>query len=146
MVSDVGEYVSEVVLRVDPVELGCSEQRVDRGGAFSSWVGAGDKVVLAAERDDTQRAFGCVVVDLDGAIVEVACERGPARECVADRSGHIALGREDLQRLIKPCAEFFHHRSGTCLSDRVSDLWWASAYLFFDGVEQADAPEWRRKQ
>ena len=40
MISDVGEDVSEVVLRVDPVELGCSEQRVDRGGAFSSGVGA----------------------------------------------------------------------------------------------------------
>ena len=40
MVSDVGEDVSEVVLRVDPVELGCSEQRVDRGGVFSSWVRA----------------------------------------------------------------------------------------------------------
>ena len=44
MVSDVGEDVSEVVFRVDPVELGCSEQRVDRGGAFSSWVRACEKV------------------------------------------------------------------------------------------------------
>ena len=79
MVSDVGEDVCEVVFRVDPVELGCSEQRVDHGSAFSSGVGACEKVVLAAERDDAQRSFGCVVVDLDGAIVEVACERGPAR-------------------------------------------------------------------
>ena len=141
MVRDVGEDVSEVVLRVDRVELGRSEQRVDRGSSFSSGVRACEKIVFAAERHDAQRTFGCVVVDLDRAIVEVACERSSARERVTDRSGHIALSRESLKRPIEPDLQFFHHRPGTCLSDCVSDLWRASAHLFFDGVEQADAPD-----
>ena len=97
--------------------------------------------VLASERDDAQRALGGVVVDLDGAVVEIACKRDPTRERVANRSGHLALGREGLKHLIKPCAKLFHHRPGTSLSDWVSDLWRASAHLFFDGVEQADAPD-----
>ena len=67
MVSDIGEDVSEVVLRVDPVELGCSEQRVDLGGAFSSGVRACEQIVFPSERDDAQRSFSGVVVDLDGA-------------------------------------------------------------------------------
>jgi transposase InsO family protein len=36
------------------------------------------------------------------AIVEVAVERGPARERIADRLGHLALGREGLKRSIEP--------------------------------------------
>ena len=56
---------AEIDLRVEAVELGCAEQRVDGSGAFSSGIRAGEEVVLAAEGDDAQRAFGGVVVDLE---------------------------------------------------------------------------------
>jgi hypothetical protein len=33
VVSDAGEHVGEVVLRIETVELGAFDQRIDRGGA-----------------------------------------------------------------------------------------------------------------
>ena len=94
-----------------------------------------------SERDDAQRAFGGVVVDLDGAVVEVTGERGPARERIADRSGHVALGREGLKRLIEPASKLFHHRPGADLPGSEPDFRRAAAHLLFNGIEQADAED-----
>jgi hypothetical protein len=33
MISNAGEHVSKIVLRIEPVELGAFDQRVDGGGA-----------------------------------------------------------------------------------------------------------------
>ena len=49
MVSDAGEHVGEVGLRVKTVELGAFDQRVDRGGAAAAGIGAGKQVILAAD-------------------------------------------------------------------------------------------------
>jgi hypothetical protein len=43
VISDAGEYVSQVVLRVESVELGAFDQRVDRGGAAAAGIGAGEQ-------------------------------------------------------------------------------------------------------
>jgi len=77
VVGDVGQDVSEVAFRVDAVELGCPEQGVDGGGAFSAAVRSGEQIVFPSERYDAQRAFCGVVVDLDGAVIEVSSERSP---------------------------------------------------------------------
>jgi hypothetical protein len=45
-------------------------------GTFSSSVGATEEIVLATERDDAQRPFGGVVVDLELAVVGVAVSAG----------------------------------------------------------------------
>ena len=101
MVSDVGEGVSEIVLRVDPVELGCAEERVDRGGGVSPpGLEPANKYFFLPSATTRSAPFGGVVVDLDGAVIEISCERRPTRERVTDCSGHIALGGESLKRLI----------------------------------------------
>jgi hypothetical protein len=41
VVGDTGEHVGEVVLRVETVELGAFDQRVDRSGAAAAGIGAG---------------------------------------------------------------------------------------------------------
>ena len=46
VVGNMGQYVSEIAFRVDAVELGCTEQRVDGGGAFSAAVRASEQIVF----------------------------------------------------------------------------------------------------
>ena len=48
MIGDAGEQVGDVVLRVESVELGAFDQRVDRGGAAAAGIRASKQVILAA--------------------------------------------------------------------------------------------------
>jgi hypothetical protein len=51
VLGDAGEHGSEIVLRVDSVELGRTDERVDGSGALAAGVGSGEKIVLAAQGD-----------------------------------------------------------------------------------------------
>ena len=51
MIGDAGEQIGEIVLRVEAVELGAFDQRVDRGGAAAAGIGAGKQIILAANRN-----------------------------------------------------------------------------------------------
>jgi hypothetical protein len=53
VVSNAGEHVGEVVLRIETVELGAFDQRIDRGGAAAAGIGAGKQVTLAANSSRT---------------------------------------------------------------------------------------------
>ena len=88
-----------------------------------------------------QRTFGCVVVDLELSIIDVACEceRTPARERVADHSRGIGLARELRERGFEPCAHAVDERPGSGLADGLPDLRCAATDLSFDGVEFADS-------
>jgi len=85
MVGDTFEDMVEVEFRIEAVELGGAEQRIDDGGAFATGVRACEEIVLTTERNHAQRPFGGVVVDLQMSIVDVASQRLPAREGIADR-------------------------------------------------------------
>jgi len=51
---------------------------VDRRPAVGAAVGSGEQVVLAAERDGTDRVLDGVGVEFDAAIIEEAAEDDPA--------------------------------------------------------------------
>ena len=48
MVGNAGEHVGEIMLRVEAVELGAFDQRIDRRGAAAAGIGAGKQIILAA--------------------------------------------------------------------------------------------------
>ena len=48
MVGDAGEHVGKIVLRVEGVELGALDQRVEGSGAAATGIGAGKQIILAA--------------------------------------------------------------------------------------------------
>src|SRR5580704_18906022 len=79
MIGDTGEHVGDIVLRVETVELCGLDQRVDRSGAAAAGIGAGKQVILAANGDTAESAFGRIVVERYAAVVEAAHQRGPAR-------------------------------------------------------------------
>jgi hypothetical protein len=79
VIGDAGEHIGEPGLRVDVVELGGLDQRVEDGGALPAAIGAAEQPRLAAERDAAQRPFGGIVRQADVAIIEEASERGQRR-------------------------------------------------------------------
>lgn len=102
VVCDAFEHMVEIELRVEAVELGGSEQRVDGGGTFSACVRSREEEVLASACDDAQRAFGGVVVDLQLAVAGIASEPGSAREGVTDRRRRVGLARELREYCLQP--------------------------------------------
>jgi len=63
VVRDADEHVGEVVLRIETVELGAFDQRGDRGGAAAAGIRASKQVILAANGDTAEGAFGRIVVE-----------------------------------------------------------------------------------
>ena len=91
MIRQPREDIGEPGLRVDVVELGGLDERVDRGGASATFVGAGEGPVVATDRDAAQRPLGGIVGDAKATVIEEARERGPALETVVDRLGGLVL-------------------------------------------------------
>ena len=58
MIGDAGEHVGEIVLRVQTIELGALDQRIDRRGAATAGIGAGEEIILAADGHAAQSALG----------------------------------------------------------------------------------------
>jgi hypothetical protein len=92
MIGQAGEHVGEPSMRIDIVELGGLDQRINRGGASTAFVRAGEGPVVATNRDAAQSSLGGIVGHAQAAVVEEAGERGQAFETVIDRLGGIALG------------------------------------------------------
>ena len=72
VIRQAGEHVGEPSLRIDVVELGGVDERVEGGGASAAFVRAGEGPVAAPDRDGTQLALGGVVGHAQSAIVEEA--------------------------------------------------------------------------
>ncbi len=51
MIGDAGEYVGDVVLRVEGVELGALNQGIDRRGAAAAGIGTSEQIILPASHD-----------------------------------------------------------------------------------------------
>ena len=64
MVGDAGDDVGEPSLRVDAVEAGGLDERVQDGGSAAAVVGAGEEIVLApeGERADGARSAALFVI------------------------------------------------------------------------------------
>src|SRR5882757_4872668 len=94
MILQARQQVGEPGLRIDVVELGGLDQRVDGRGATAAGVRAGEGPVVAADSDAAQRALGGVVGQAQAAVVEEADETVPAVEAVGDRLGELTVARE----------------------------------------------------
>jgi len=62
---------------IDPVGFGRTDQRVDGGGTITARVSTRKQIVAAANSNATQGTLGGGVVDVDGAIIAVACQCRP---------------------------------------------------------------------
>src|SRR6187402_3777995 len=72
--NDLCEHVAQIGLRIEAVHLASFDERGNDRPMLAAAVGAGEEVVLAAERDRADRALDDIGVDLDAAVVEEAGE------------------------------------------------------------------------
>lgn len=139
VVGDASEDLFEIELRVESIQLGGAEQRVDGSGAFAARVRSGEERVFAAKGHDTQGALGGIVVDLEVAILCIASESAPAREGVADRRSGIGLAGEHAELRLHPGAQVCERWLCSGLADGEPHLRQAAAHLAFDRIELTDA-------
>src|SRR5215510_13984473 len=94
MACDAGEHSGKPSLRIDVVHFRRDDEAVHGGGAISAAIGAGEEPRLPSECDTAQAALGGIVRKTDAAVIEEACEGGPALEHVIHGLGEIAAARE----------------------------------------------------
>jgi len=67
---DAGQYVPQVTLRIDSVQLGCSDQTVNCCGAFSTAIRSREQVVLSSQSHDAcgmcERSMPALVANKPG--------------------------------------------------------------------------------
>src|SRR5947207_15168201 len=78
MIGGAGQHLAQIGFGIKTVEFRRTDQAIDRSGAFPARIRSGKQVVLPAQGDATQRAFGGVVVDLDVAILLYSASMRPS--------------------------------------------------------------------
>ena len=141
MFGDASQDLTEISFRVHSVEFGCADQRIDGSGPLAAGVRPAEKVILAAQSYGAQRTFGRRVIDLQQSIVNVARERAPVRERIADRARSLAFRGELPQGFFHPTSYVVEQRLGARLTNFASYLGRLAANIFFDAVQSADASD-----
>src|SRR3954447_20249715 len=94
MICNPPENIRQIGFGVETVHsCGCGDG-VEAGRALTSGVGAAEEVILPSQNWDAHRALGGIVAHLEAAIVEIADQRLPPRQRVADRLGQFALAAD----------------------------------------------------
>src|SRR5437660_5431430 len=106
---------------------------------LAATVGAGEEMILAPERDRTDRALDDIGVDLDAAVVEEASKTVPARERVADCPGDGRLAGDGGKLGLEPQTQVIDERLGSALPRLVTLIGGKTANVGFDGIEPGDA-------
>jgi hypothetical protein len=73
------EHVAQVGPRIDAVGLARRHDAVENRGALAASVAATEEPVLSASDDPSEGALRDIVVDGEGAVLAVACQRRPLR-------------------------------------------------------------------
>src|ERR1700746_3476418 len=100
VVGDAGEPIGEIVLRVEAVELGALDQRVEGRGAAAAGIGAGKQIIFAANSDTTQGPLGGIVVGRRPAVVEATHQARSSAPAYSGRPGASSDLRESWRRVL----------------------------------------------
>lgn len=91
MISDVREHMAQPGLRINAIELGGADQRIDCCGPFPTAVGAGKEIIAPTNGNPTQCPFGSRIVDLNDPVIAIARECRPQIQGIHDRCGGIGF-------------------------------------------------------
>lgn len=138
MLGNLLEDATQVSFRIKAVELRRANQAIDRRGAFAAGIRTREQIVLAAERNSTQRPFGGVVVDLDPSVADIAYKRPPVIERIPDRLGDGRLARYAPAFGLQPGVERVEYRARFGLPDRLAHSRQFTANARFDGIQLTD--------
>ena len=116
MCCDALEEVAQIGFRLDIVEPRSCDQGSDGCSAHATCVGSRKQPVFPTQGDRPDRAFDGVVVDLDGAVIGVACQCRPAGERVTECGREITALRNAPQRCLQPSLYVREQRPGSRLA------------------------------
>ena len=94
--------------------------------------------IISTDCYASQCAFGRIVVDLDAAIVTVACQGLPTTQHVANRFGCGRFLRECCERLFEPRLHGIEQWTAAFLAHSAALVGNATANLLLDNVERTD--------
>ena len=84
------------------VELCRGDEGTDGRPSLSAAIGTGEQMILAPQRDGSDRAFDGIVVELDTAVVQEMTEGRPAGKGVTDRVGEATAARNATKLHLEP--------------------------------------------
>jgi hypothetical protein len=125
-------------VRIDGVELGCFDQGVGDGGGLAAYVGADEEVVLAAEGDGAHGAFGCVVIELKDAVVEVGPQALHPGEGVSDDGSERGFFRDLGELHSRPSLQIVEDRGGMGVAEFGASIRWRPPGLPFHSIKLGD--------
>src|ERR1700722_7437628 len=112
MICDASENVGQIGLRIDAGHLRRFDDGVDTRGARSAGIGATEEVIFAAENWRSHAALGGVVAHFQSTVCQVAQQRVPSCEGVADSSGERALAADPFQGALEELLQLVQPRPG----------------------------------
>ena len=89
VLGDTFEHAPQVGFRIDVIEFGRADQRVDASGALAAGVGTSKEMIFTPKCDGSQRSLCRVVIELGPSVIAVSAECLPAGERVADGPGDL---------------------------------------------------------
>src|SRR5215813_2819405 len=109
---DACEYVAQIRLGLQAVELGCPYDGVERRRPSATRIRTSKKPILSTYSNAAEGILHGIVADLQPAVIDVARQSDPARARIADRLGQLAASGNTLELLIEPSGQLFQSRFG----------------------------------
>jgi hypothetical protein len=107
----------------------------------AEWASAGEQMVLAPQRDGSDRAFDGIVVELDTAVVQEMTEGRPAGKGVTDRVGQTPAARNATELRLEPRLHCLDERPRFGITPAAAVFGGAPADRLFDRIELGDAAQ-----
>lgn len=116
MILQAGEDVGEPCVRIDIVDPGGVDQRIDRSSAAATLIRASEGPVMATDRNGSDLPLGDVVGHAQPPVVEEARQCDPSGQAISDGFTDVALSGELCELPRQPTAATSRPSSGEFLS------------------------------
>ena len=139
MVLQASEDIGEPGVRIDVVDPGGVDQRIDRGSAAATFIRACEGPVVATDSNWPDLPLGGIVGHAQPPIVEEARQRRPSGQAIGAGFADVALSGELCALLAQPGLERNHKRTTAFIAHTKSLLCGQAIDLALDGKQLVDA-------
>lgn len=133
---EASKNILQVLEGINLEALACFDQAHDCRSCFSTFLGAGEEPISAAEHHRLHAAFAAVVTDFDKVVIEVYEKRGPTVERICDGLAEFCLWKHRVFCFIQPGFEKFNFRFCEALAN-IDALFWSQSCSDALNVEEA---------
>ncbi len=139
MILQARKDIGKPSVRVDVIESGTLDQRVDRGSPVAALVGAREGPIVAAHGNGANLPLGRIVGHAQPTIIEEACECRPSGEAVGNGLTNLALSGELGALLVQPSLQRDQEGATALVAHVQAFLRRLTVDLALDGEQDVDA-------